>query len=259
MHITPELIAMLALVALVAGFIDAMAGGGGLLTIPALLASGIPPVYALGTNKLQSCFGTGGAFLAFARKGHIDFRRFGVPAACVLAGAALGAFVLQSINSAFLSGFVPALLIAMAIYFLVAPKMGEDDRHARLAPAGLAQLLAAIGFYDGFFGPGTGSFFTAALVGLAGLGMVRAIAHAKFFNFASNLAGLAVLVASGKVLWTLGFAMAAGSILGNQLGALAAMRFGGRGVRPLLVVMSLALTANLLMNPANPLRLWIGL
>lgn len=259
MALSYELIALLALMALVAGFIDAMAGGGGLLTIPALLAAGIPPIYALGTNKLQSCFGTGGAFLAFACNGHVDLRRFALPAFCVLLGSALGAFILQSIDSAFLAGFVPVLLVAMAAYFLLAPRIGEADRHARLAPTALALLLAAIGFYDGFFGPGTGSFFTAALVGLAGLGLVRAIAHAKFFNFASNLAGLAVLMASGKVLWQLGLTMAVASVLGNQLGAVAAMRFGGRGVRPLLVVMSLALTAKLLMNPANPLRLWMAI
>ncbi|MBB5708802.1 TSUP family transporter [Sphingomonas xinjiangensis] len=258
MALSLELIAALAAVAFVAGFIDALAGGGGLLTLPALLAAGIPPVSAIATNKLQSSCGTGGAFLAFARKGHVDFRRFRVPALCVFLGSALGAYVLQSIDSSFLSALMPLLLVAMALYFLLAPRMGEEDRHARLGKVALLLLLAAIGFYDGFFGPGTGSFFTTALVALAGLGLVRAIAHAKFLNFASNIAGLLVLIVSGKVLWVLGLAMAVASVAGNQLGAHSAMRFGGRGVRPLLVVMSLALTAKLLASPTNPLRVWLG-
>jgi uncharacterized protein len=254
MHLTVEIIALLALVAFVAGFIDAMAGGGGLLTIPALLAAGIPPVAAIATNKLQSTFGTGGAFLAFARKGHIDFRRFAWPAAAALIGAAAGSFTLQRIDPSFLAACIPVLLIAMALYFLLAPKMSEADRHARLGRVGLCLAITAIGFYDGFFGPGTGSFFTTLLVALAGLGLVRAIAHTKFLNFTTNVASLVVMIAGGQVLWTLGIAMAVASVAGNQAGAHAAMRFGGKGVRTLLVVMSLALTAKLLADPANPLR-----
>lgn len=258
MHLTPEVVALLAGVAFVAGFIDSMAGGGGLLTLPALLAAGVPPVAALATNKLQSTFGTFGAFMAFARKGHVDFRRFAGPAAAALVGAGLGSFVVQRVDSSFLAAFVPVLLIAMALYFVLAPKMSDVDAHARVGPALLAGIVGAIGFYDGFFGPGTGSFLTTALVALGGLGLVRAIAHAKFLNFCTNIAALTVMILGGKVLWLLGGAMAVASVAGNQAGAHAAMRFGGRGVRPLLVVMSLALTVKLLADPANPLRVALG-
>lgn len=136
--------------------------------------------------------------------------------------------------------------------------MSEDDRHSRLGPLALLAVLAAIGFYDGFFGPGTGSFLITTLVALGGFGLVRAIAHTKMLNFASNLAGLIVMALGGKVLWVAGLAMAVASIAGNQAGAYLAMRFGGRGVRPLLVVMSLALTVRLLSDPANPLRIWLA-
>ena len=258
MHLTVEITGFLIVVGLVAGFIDSLAGGGGLLTLPALMAVGIPPVSALGTNKLQSAFGTGGAVLAFAHNGHLDLRRFALPVLAALTGSAAGAFTVQRLDPTFLSAFVPVLLVAMAIYYLVAPKMGEADRHSRIGLPGLVLLSGVIGFYDGFFGPGTGSFLTTALVALVGLGLVRAMAHARLLNFATNIAALATMVAAGKVIWLAGLAMACGSIAGNQVGAHTAMRFRGRGVRPLLVVMSLALTVKLLANPANPLRLWLG-
>ena len=157
-------------VAFVAGVIDALAGGGGLLTIPALLAAGVPPVHALATNKLQSSFGTASAVIAFARQGRIDFRRVAWPAVAAFVGAAMGAIALQRVDPGFLKGLIPLLLISMAVYFLIAPKASEQDRHARLGPAGLALLVGVIGAYDGFFGPGTGSFLATALVALAGMG-----------------------------------------------------------------------------------------
>ncbi|TFI58552.1 hypothetical protein E2493_09000 [Sphingomonas parva] len=254
MQLAYETILFLMAAAFVAGFIDAMAGGGGLITLPALLAAGVPPVAALGTNKLQASFGTATAFATFARAGHVDLRRFALPTAAAFAGSAAGAFTVQQIDATFLSAFIPLLLVAMALYFLFGPRMGEEDRHTLIGSAGLFAVAAAIGFYDGFFGPGTGSFFTTALVALVGLGLVRAVAHTKLLNLASNLAGLLAMVAGGHVLWLLGFAMAAASVAGGKAGAHAAIRFGGRAVRPLLVLMCLGLTAKLLLDPDNPAR-----
>ncbi|MET3724433.1 TSUP family transporter [Sphingomonas trueperi] len=253
MHLTVEAISFLLLIAFLAGGIDALAGGGGLLTIPALMAAGVPPVAALATNKLQSALGTGSAVLAFFRAGRIDVQAFALPAAAAFAGSVLGATIVQHVDPSFLAAFVPILLIAMGFYFLLAPKMSEEDRHARLGRIGLTLVCGGIGFYDGFFGPGTGSFLTTALVALGGLGLVRAIANTKFLNLATNIAGLLAMIAGGKVLWLLGFTMAAANIAGNQVGAWLAIRFGGRGVRPLLVVMSFALVVKLLANPTNPL------
>ena len=248
--------------AFVAGTIDAVAGGGGLITIPALLSTGVPPVAAIATNKLQSTFGTGGALLAFFQKGQVDLRRFAVSALASFLGAALGAFILTRIDSGFLAGLLPALLLAMAIYYIAAPRMSDDDRHGHARPLLLVGVALAIGCYDGFFGPGTGSFFTTALVAVFGMGMIRAVAHTKLLNFASNLAGLAVLVAGGHVLWLTGLAMAAASVAGGQIGARVALRYGAGMARPLLIVMSLALTAKLLADPANPLTAavlaWLG-
>ncbi|MBB1473159.1 TSUP family transporter [Luteimonas sp. MC1782] len=254
-----DVLALLALVAFVAGIIDAIAGGGGLITIPALMAAGIPPVQAIATNKLQSSFGTAGAVLAFARKGRIDFRRFLWPAVAAFAGSVGGAIAVQRVDPSFLAGLVPVLLVAMAAYFLLGPKASEAGRHARLGHAALVTLMFALGFYDGFFGPGTGSFMATALVALFGMGLVSATAHTKFLNLASNVAALATLVIGGQVLWLVGLVMAVASIAGGQVGAHLALRVGGRAIRPLLVVMSLALTVKLLADPGNPLVEWVRL
>lgn len=248
-----EIIAFLVAAAFFAGLIDAIAGGGGLITIPALLAVGMPPVAALATNKLQATFGTAGAVVAFARKGHIDFRRFAWPALFSFIGSAIGAFTLTRIDSGFLAGLLPVLLVAMVIYFIVSPRMTDEDRHSRAGPLLLIAMVGGIGFYDGFFGPGTGSFFTMALVALFGLGLLRAVAHTKLLNLASNLAGLAVLIFAGQVVWAIGIAMALANLVGGQIGAHLAIRFGAGAARPLLIVVSLALTAKLLSDPANPL------
>lgn len=248
-----DIIGLLMAAAFIASAIDAVAGGGGMITIPALLAAGVPPVAAIATNKLQSTFGTGGAVLAFARKGHIDFRRFALPTLASFLGSALGAFILTRIDPGFLSALLPLLLIGMAIYFVAAPRMTDEDRHSRAAPALLLVVALVIGCYDGFFGPGTGSFFITALVAVFGMGLIRAVAHTKLLNFASNLAGLSVLIAGGHVLWLVGFMMALASITGAQVGAYAAMRFGAGVARVLLIIMSLGLTAKLLADPSNPL------
>ena len=214
-------------------------------------------MHAIATNKLQSTFGTASAVVAFARKGRIDFRRFLKPAIGAFVGSALGAWTLQRINPAFLSGLIPMLLILMVVYFLLAPKASEDDRQGRFGPMAMLGIVSAIGFYDGFFGPGTGSFLTTTLVALFGLGLVSATAHTKFLNLSSNVAAVLTLIIGGHVMWTLGLLMAASSIAGGQLGAHLAMRVGGRVIRPLLVTMSLLLTAKLLSDPANPLTAFV--
>lgn len=254
MNLGIETILFIIGVAFVAGGIDALAGGGGLLTIPALMAVGVPPVAALATNKLQSTIGTASAFWRFRRAGHIDLGAFAVPAVGAFAGSVAGASAVQVADPSLLALLVPALLIAMGLYFLLAPPMSAVDRHALLGRAGITAVVTAIGFYDGFFGPGTGSFLTLALVALGGLGLVRAIANTKFFNLATNAAGLLAMVAGGHVLWALGAAMAVANVAGNQVGAWVALRYGGKGARVLLIVMSFALTAKLLADPGHPLR-----
>ncbi|MBY9067716.1 TSUP family transporter [Hyphomonas sp. WL0036] len=256
--LAPELIAFLLAAAVAAGFIDAIAGGGGLITLPALLAAGVNPVSALGTNKVQSSFGTAMATWSYWKAGRINFTLLRWPLVATFAGAGLGTSAVMVIDSSWLMIVLPGLLIAIAMYFLFGPKASDEDAQARMTPVTYSLIAGAIGFYDGFFGPGTGSFFALSLVTLMGMGLTRATAHTKALNLASNAVSVAVFALGGQVLWALGLTMAAGQVLGGWLGSKAAMRFGPRLIRPLLVIICLAMVARLLVDPENPLRIWLA-
>jgi len=250
--IEPWLYPVLTAVALLTGFIDAIAGGGGLIMMPALLVSGVPPLFALGTNKLQSMCGTFVAMRNYGAKGLIDWRPNLLTAAAVFLLACAGALLVQRVEAKTLALIIPLLLLGNAIYILVSPRMTDEDAQHRVTSRGYAPVGGVIGFYDGFFGPGTGSFFTSTLVALRGYGLTKATALTKFFNWTSNVAAVLLFAFGGKVLWLLGFSMAVGAMLGGWLGSHTAMRFGARLIRPLLVTASLAMTARLLWGALVP-------
>ncbi|HRO26703.1 MAG TPA: TSUP family transporter [Luteimonas sp.] len=254
-----QLLALLFLVALLAGFIDAIAGGGGLVTLPAMLLAGIPPLQALGTNKLQAVFGSGAASWTYARHGHVDLRRQWPMALAAALGAVAGALLATVMPTRWLGAVLPLLLIAIALYFGFKRDVGAIERHRRMGPLAFGLgFVPAIGFYDGVFGPGTGSFLMLGFVSLAGFGLLKATAHTKFLNFGSNVGALLVFALYGAVLWKLGLVMGAGQWIGARLGSRFAMKQGARVIRPLLVVVSLALAIRLLADPAHPLRQWLG-
>jgi uncharacterized protein len=242
----PWVYVSLTLVAAIAGFIDSIAGGGGLLIVPAFLFAGVNPLMALGTNKLQSVFGTGIALRNYWRSGLIEWAPNRATVALVFAGALAGALAVNLIGSGPLRLIIPIMLFISAIYALLSPRMTDDDVHHRLSRAGYMPVAAAIGFYDGFFGPGAGTFYTTSLVALRGYGLTRATALAKLVNLASALATLLLFAAAGHILWLLGLCMAAGAMVGGWLGSHSALRFGARLIRPLIVIISLTLTARLL-------------
>lgn len=232
---------------MLAGFVDAIAGGGGLIALPALLAAGVPPVAALGTNKAQSVIGTGVAAITYWRGGFISLRALAIAIAGAFAAAFLGAFIVKRTDTSLLQVAVPVALVGIALYFLFAPRLTDQDRHARLAFGVFVPLMgAAIGFYDGIFGPGTGSFLTMGFVALFGLGVTRAAGNTKILNLASNLGALALFIPSGDVVWAAAGAMAVGQIVGGYFGARTGIRFGAKLIRPLVVVISLLLAVKLL-------------
>lgn len=233
--------------AFVAGFVDAIAGGGGLITVPALLLAGASPVEALATNKLQGTFGAGTATVAYARAGHVRLSaQIGEAAVAFIAGAG-GAIVANAVPAEVLRVTMPAILIGIAAFFALKRGLSDDDRQRRMRPAVFTlTFVPLIAAYDGFFGPGTGSFFMLGFVLLAGYGLLKATAHTKLLNFASNLGSLIVFSLGGATWWVLGLAMGAAQIAGAALGARLAQRIGARLIRPLLVVTSLAMALRLI-------------
>jgi uncharacterized membrane protein YfcA len=237
---------VLTAVAVLAGFIDAIAGGGGLIMVPALLFAGVPPLGTLGTNKLQSMFGTAMAFRNYSAKGLVEWRAHKGTVAAVFVGATAGVLLVQAVPGDALRLIIPVLLLVMAGYTVLSPRMSDEDAHERMSARGYLPVAGGIGFYDGFFGPGTGSFFATTLVALRGVGLTRATAQTKLFNLTSNVASVVFFAIGGKIWWGLGLCMALGSMSGGWLGSHTAMKYGAKLIRPLLVVLSLALTVRVL-------------
>lgn len=245
-EVATNLVLFLVIAAFLAGIIDSIAGGGGLITMPALLLAGASPVEALGTNKLQGSFGAGTAALTFARAGHVQLRDQLAMAAIAAVAGAFGALIAYLIPAQVLRYIMPVVLIGIAAFFAFRKGLSDQDRVQRMKPAVFAvTAVPLIAAYDGFFGPGTGSFFMMGFVLLAGYGVLRATAHTKLLNFASNLGSLAVFIYGGQIWWMMGFAMAIAQTLGALLGAKLAMRVGARLIRPLLVITSTAMALRL--------------
>lgn len=238
---------LLILAAFVAGIVDSIAGGGGLITVPALLLAGLPPVQALATNKVQGAFGSGTAALAYARRGHVDLSTQLLPGLLSLAAGFAGARLVPYIPVEAMKLILPVVLIGIAAFFALKRGLSDADRHRRLSPALFtATFVPAIAFYDGLLGPGTGSFFMIGYVLLAGYGILRATAHTKFLNFASNIGSLLAFALMGAPLWKLGLAMGLAQMAGAQLGTHFAMRIGARLIKPLLVITSTAMALRLI-------------
>jgi uncharacterized membrane protein YfcA len=240
---------------LAAGFVDSIAGGGGLLSLPSLLLAGLDPVSALATNKLQGSFGTAAATHTFWRKGLLKPQDHMAEIVIVFVGGALGVASVAYAPVKFLQAALPVLLIAIAVYFALSPKLRNEQGKARFGLGIFSFALAPlIGFYDGIFGPGTGSFFMLALVSLFGFGIVQATARTKLLNFTSNFAALIMFALGGKVVWVIGLTMGVAQLLGGWIGAHVAIANGAKVIRPLLVLMCIAMAVKLLLDPANPLR-----
>ncbi|MFY1676787.1 sulfite exporter TauE/SafE family protein [Streptomyces sp. WMMC905] len=245
-------VALLCLAALVAGWIDAVVGGGGLLLLPALLLglpAGTPASHALGTNKAVAIVGTAGAAVTYARKAPVDVGtavRIGLAA---LAGSSGGAFLAAGMSTDVLKPVIMVVLLAVAAFVILrpsfgtAPAPGPATRRRRIAAIGLAGV--GIGFYDGLVGPGTGTFLVLALTGLLHLDLVTASATAKIVNCCTNAGALAMFAWQGAVLWQLAAPMAVFNLAGGMLGAHTALKRGSGFVRIILLVVVTALVANL--------------
>jgi uncharacterized membrane protein YfcA len=236
MHLGFEIFIMLFFVGLLAGFIDSIAGGGGLITLPALLSVGMPPHLALGTNKLQGTFGVCTAAVNFVRKGKVDLKECSLGILATLMGASIGALTIQWLDSQFLSHLVPFLLLFVFIYTVFSRNLGLEETKAKInAPLYYLLFGLVLGFYDGFFGPGTGAFWTASLLILLGYHLTKAVGVTKIMNFTSNLVALVVFSVAGHVHIYVGVTMAAGQVIGARLGSNMAIKKGAGFIRPVFL------------------------
>jgi len=240
----PSLLLALFFVALFAGFIDAVAGGGGLLTIPALLLAQVPPIQALATNKLQASFGTFSAAMTMVKRGQVNLKQLRITLLYCFIGAVLGTWLVQISSPEWLEYIVPFVISVICFYFLFAPNPGEVEANPRVSEKSWQRFFVpTLGFYDGYLGPGAGMFYTLGAVALRGRELIQATANAKVLNLTSNLASLVIFVLGGNVVWVLGLAMLIGQLIGGNLGAHAVLKGGARFIRPVIVVVCLCMLA----------------
>jgi len=217
-----DMMFMLFTVAVFAGFIDTLAGGGGLLTIPALILTGMPPLLALGTNKFQAFIGSGTASLMMLRKRKVTFVEVKYLMLMAFIGSAVGTVCVQFIDVALLNFVIPIVLLLIGIYFIFMPKASEIDPKPKMGEK-IYRYTAVpfIGFYDGMFGPGTGSFLSLSAIALRGIELIKATAMAKTMNFATNLGSVCIFLIYGQVIFSIGVLM----MIGQALGAYIASHF----------------------------------
>lgn len=239
--------AILFLAAFLGGFIDAIAGGGGLICLPVLLGVGLPPHIALATNKLQGTFGSFTAALNFSLKGLVDFTQIWIGIVFTFIGAMVGTILILFINPQILNYIIPFLLGFIFIYTIFSPKIGDFDVKARINERLFYIIFGLLlGFYDGFFGPGTGSFWTFCLVLMLGINMKKAVAHTKVLNFTSNIVSLVVFIIGGQILWLVGILMGFGQVLGAYFGSKLVIKKEIKFIRTIFLVVVAFTILNLL-------------
>ncbi|HUI65877.1 MAG TPA: TSUP family transporter [Bacteroidota bacterium] len=234
---------------LLAGWVDSIAGGGGLVTLPLLLWVGIPAPMVLGTNKFQSSFGSFTAAYYYRRKALVSLRDALPGIIFTLIGAACGTVAVEQIPGDTLGGMIPVFLLTIALYMLFTPTLGLRSSHARFSRNAFYILFGlALGFYDGMFGPGVGSFWAIAFVFGLGFNLKKATGYTKVMNFASNVVSLLLFMAGGRVLFVVGMVMAVGQAIGARIGSAMVISRGARFIRPVFMTMVILSTLKLLYN-----------
>jgi uncharacterized protein len=237
---------LVSLASFLAGTVDSIVGGGGLVLLPALFAAfpAAPPATLLGTNKSASIWGTAMATWQYSRRVQMDWAVLW-PAMCTaLAASFVGAWSVTLIDPAFLRRSLPFILFGVLLYTLARKELGRvhAPRHGQMRARAIACAIAAlVGFYDGFFGPGTGSFFIFLLVRFLGYDFLNASVSAKVLNVTTNAAALVLFAAKGHIWWQLGLTMAVANVAGSLLGARLALRHGPGFVRVVFVLVVSAL------------------
>ena len=236
-----EILTFLFFVGVVAGFLDTLVGGGGLLAVPALLLSGIPPIYVLGTNKFQGSMGTGIATFLLFRKKKLDWNSVKSLMFASFIGSILGGVIIQFVDTQFLSFVIPIVLVFIAIYFIISPKPKSTVSNLKSNKKFEFFAVPVVGFYDGMFGPGAGSFFAMTGVMLKKLEIIQATILAKPLNFASNIAGFIVFFSFGHIAFLIGLLMMIGQMIGAFFGTHYLLKANPLIIRFLIVIISISM------------------
>jgi uncharacterized membrane protein YfcA len=230
-----------------AGILNTIAGGGGLITVPVLLAVGLPPQFALGTNKFQASIGSFTSTAYFVHKGIVRLGEIKWGLLLTALGAVAGSWTVQQIHSELLADVIPFLLLSIAVYSIFSPALGVHDVLPKMSEKQFyATFGFGFGFYDGFFGPGVGTFWAMAFVLLLGYNLMKATAYTKVVNFTSNLVSFFMFWYGGFVLFGSGIAMAIGQMIGSQIGSMLVLKKGTNFIRPIFIAMVLLTTFKLI-------------
>lgn len=216
---------------------------------------------ALATNKLQACGGSISATIYFIRRKVVSLSDQKLNIAMTFVGSMSGALLVQYVQADVLRQILPILVICIGLYFLLMPKLGEEDRQRRMYGLPFALIAGGcVGFYDGFFGPAAGSFYALAFVTLCGFNLAKATAHAKLLNATSNIGGLLLFILGGKVIWATGFVMLVGQFLGARMGSRLVLSKGQKLIRPMIVIVSAVMSAKLLYDShGQEILHWLGM
>lgn len=235
----------------IAAAVDAIAGGGGLINLPAILAAGVPTHFALGTNKFSGSFGAATSAYTFMRSGkvHIPLMKYTAP--CTLIGSAIGVYTALKIDQGFLRIVILVLTFATAIYTVIKKDFGSENKFEELTNKNIIQgciFAFTMGFYDGFFGPGTGSFLIFLFIKVYGFDFTMAAGNSKVLNFVSNITSLLMFAINGKIFYMLGIPIGIAMIIGARVGSNIAIKKGAKVIKPIFVTIALVLTVKLLFD-----------
>jgi len=233
-------------VALIASAIDAIAGGGGLLVVPTMLLLGMNPLVTLGTNKLQSCFGTATSSYNYYKNGLLKEKNIYLLVSLSFIGSLIGTLLVSQLSNELLTNLIPVLLISAAIFLIL--NRGNKLKISKSLMIAFTPLILLIGFYDGFFGPGTGTFFVLTFLIIKQRNLMEATAATKVLNFTSNFASYIVFQSKGFVIIELALIMAIAQILGANVGSKLAIKNGEKFVRPVIVLISIVLSIRILIS-----------
>ncbi len=244
-------IVILALGMFAAGFIDSIVGGGGLISVPALLVTGLPPHMALGTNKMAASLGSLTSSYEFFKSNKLNKELLKMLIPFAFVGAVLGVVTVQYISPKILEMLIPFMIFGVAIYTVVSKKVGMSDDYIGMNvknKLGGKLLTSALGFYDGFFGPGTGTFFMFGLVKIFKFDFTVATANTKVLNFTTGFAALLTFIFNGQVNIKYGAISAVFIIVGSKIGAKMAIKNGAKFIKPIFVTMSLLMAFKMVGN-----------